>query len=370
MNYTTIIDIALVVIALIVIHYLVPFISRLWIIYFARRKGRRIGAIQQTKISGYIGVEFNNPTMKVAGSKLSKETLDKINSMAKQVITSEVERLENKFNPKIKAMTEKVKALESRKIEVIKSISKPKIVTRILDKGREVFEHSVLGQGFWRVTMIVWFIFLLLILDTKVSGEWISQMGLFNKDQMILSNSLVSSYKILDNLNMSYNTIIGFLLNICLLMITHAIFRKTAMPKFLTHVATRIVAFVLIFGIVICLRFVLPNSTLEVKGIMLTVIWLLLFITAYVLLHYVFKQVKSPGHVINNLLFFLIVPLAAVSLLFGGVTAVIVTVLEGIIAARFELKKARMEQVKANMIGVKQNLEDGIYEGVTDEERA
>lgn len=370
MNNTTLLNIVLVVVVLIVIHYLAPFISRLWILFIARKKGRRIGTIQQHKISGYIAVEFNSPGLKVAGAKLSKETLDKINSMAKHVITGEYERLANKFNPKIKALAEKVKSLQSKKTVVLKSIVKPKIITKILDKGKEVFENSVLGANFWRVTMIVWFICFLLVLDTKVSGEWISQIGIFNKNDMLLGTSIIDSYKFLDNLNVSINTVLGFLMNFSLLMITHALFRKATMPKIFNHIITKIIALVFVFGSVIYLRFLLPNSTQAVKDVMLTIIWLFLFITAYVLLHYVFKQVKSPSHVIGNLLFFLIIPLSIVSMVFGGVTTVIVTILEGVIAAGFELKKARIEQVKANLTAVKQNLEDGIYEGITDEERA
>ena len=181
--------------------------------------------------------------------------------------------------------------------------------------------------------------------------------------------AILTRWTILANINFTMNSLLSFSMNAALLVFMHILFKKITLPVFFKHFSLKVSIGIAVLGIIIWLRFILPDSDQQTKNLMLIVVWLLLLAVSFILLHYCFSQVDSAGDLIKNLLFFLVIPVAVLSIVTGGIIGIIVTVFEGIISAVYEITKARIEQRKQNIQIRKQNLEDGIYEGVTDEVR-
>jgi hypothetical protein len=356
-----------IAILLIVVYYFYPFFAGLWISYASRKKGRKGGRVLRRKISDY----FQNDIKPYEEQRIlpPKEIIDDINKKKSEAITNQINRLEAKYIPRINELQTEINRLSERQNEIRAKDKKETLPKKFSDKGKNVLEGEALNSSYWQVTFLIYSVFLLLVIDTVVSSEWISQIGMFRKSELLFSKEIIAGYPILTHINFSYNALLSFMLNLSLLIITHLIFDKITTPDFLKSSKVKIIGGVLIIAVTIALRFAIPDSNKLMKSIMFTFIWLLLFISAYLLLERALRQNQKNASALSNMFFFLIIPTSLIAYLTGGLFGVIGDILTELVLAGYELRKARKSQAKKNIEDEKQNLEDGFFEGVTDEVR-
>lgn len=357
------------VVGIILLYYLFPFLSALWIGFIARRKGRKIGLVRQNKLSVLYQPELaklQNPSQNAVPDKTFIAEYRKLIS---DNISAESARLEARYNPIIDELNNQLAALEAEKNKKLQAGTGPSIASKALNEGKTAIIEDIFDSGFWTVTVMVWGVILLLVLDTLISTAWIEEIGVFKKTQTIFSPEMVSRFHVLQTLNLTSNTIFSFLLNVTLVVILHVLLRDVDTPKLLEKPANRIYFGLAILATTILLRFLLPNSEEDVKGIFLIFIWLLLLATAFIVLALAFRQLKNNYKVLGSLLIILVIPSVIFAYLFGGFLGLLGKIADGLITSLFELRKARINQQKRNVESKMQNLEDGFYEGLTDEVR-
>lgn len=351
---------------LILSYYISPFITGLWISYSSRIKGRKIGQVHYDKISIYFQDEIKTS---IKDNQPSKQVIDDLNKMVKDNISIEYHRLGERYNPQISELQKRIDRIEKLKSEQAKNMSIPTLPKKISEKGKSILEGDLLDSSFWRITCLVYGVFFLLVIDTIVSSEWISQIGMFSKSRLLFSDELINNIPFLKHINLSYNTILGFIMNAALLIIIHLIFHNLEIPVFFKKPYVKIISGIFIILITVLLRFLLPNSGDLVKDVMFTFLWLLLFIASFILLGLAMKHVENNLYILSNLFFFLIIPVSLFTYMCGGLIGVLGKIFEEIFSAAYEIRKARISQEKKNIEDKKQNLEDGFHEGITNEIR-
>lgn len=211
-------------------YYGSPFIMNIWVKYNSRQKGRKIGKVHHNKISFYFQEELKKTVDNGNSITFDKLAFDSINKKIKEAIAVEYKRLESRYDPLIQEFQIKIDKVEKLEDKRVQNRLLPNLPIRISEKGKNVLEKTAFDSAYWRVTCLVYVVFLLLIFDTIISSEWISQIGMFSKSKHLFSEEIVTNTPLLKQLNFSYNTLLGFIMNITLLILVHLIFDEIEVP--------------------------------------------------------------------------------------------------------------------------------------------
>jgi len=219
--------IAAVIIAVILIAFFYPFLKAIWIGSTSRRRGRLIGheRVQNNLAALGIGsLKINSPAAIITDEK--KQSIKKeLDNFATAQFTDETARLDQKFDPKIQEITTEISNIKRRIESINTGVGSSKRITKnVTAASQNSLANKFDGKNYWLMVMFLYGILALLILDSIIFGDWLSQIGVFKKGDRMLGDSEEMNQGLLKIINFKMNYIVGFLIKFCFTLLCYILF--------------------------------------------------------------------------------------------------------------------------------------------------